>query len=143
MPVESSAKNAFSVDVEDYFHVSAFESVIDRAEWDSQESRVERNTDRLLELLAERGVKGTFFVLGWIAARHPTLVRRISEAGHEIGCHGQSHTKIYEQSPEKFREETLRAKAVLEETISAPVLGYRAASFSITAESLWALDALN
>ncbi len=134
--------NAFSVDVEDYFQVAALAPAITRESWPRRESRVERNTDRLLGLLAERGIRGTFFVLGWIAERHPTLVKRIAAAGHEVASHGFSHQLIYVQSPEEFREETSRAKRLLEDLTGSPVIGYRAASFSITRRSLWALDVL-
>lgn len=134
--------NAFSVDVEDYFQVAALAPAISRESWPQREPRVERNTERLLELLGERGIRGTFFVLGWIAERHPRLIRRIAAAGHEIASHGYSHRLIYTQSPGEFREETLRAKGLLQELSAAPVVGYRAASFSITRRSLWALDVL-
>ncbi len=134
--------NAFTVDVEDYFHVAALSSAITRESWPAQESRVERNTERLLALLAERGVRGTFFVLGWVAERTPSLVRRIAASGHEIACHGFSHRLVYQQTREEFREETLRAKRLLEDLIGEAVLGYRAASFSVTRDSLWALDTL-
>ena len=134
--------NAFTVDVEDYFHVAALSSAISRASWGSRELRVERNTERLMEILAERGVHATFFVLGWLAERAPALVRRITEAGHEVACHGYSHQLVYKQTPGEFREETVRAKHFLEDTIGHAVLGYRAASFSVTRQSLWALDVL-
>src|SRR5437868_13008357 len=134
--------NAFTVDVEDYFHVAALSSVISRDSWATREYRVEANTERLLALLAERQVHGTFFVLGWVAGRSPGLVRRIAQAGHEIACHGFSHQLVYRQSPQEFREETTRAKACLEDIIGQAVLGYRAASFSVTRASLWALDVL-
>ena len=134
--------NAFTVDVEDYFHVAALSSAITRESWPTHESRVERNTERLLALLAERGVRGTFFVLGWVAERTPGLVRRIAASGHEIACHGFSHQLIYQQAREEFREETVRAKRLLEDLIGEAVLGYRAASFSVTRDSLWALDTL-
>ncbi len=134
--------NAFTVDVEDYFHVAALASAISRDSWPQQEYRVEGNTERLLELLAERDVHGTFFVLGWVAERSPGLVRRIAAAGHEIACHGYSHQLIYRQSRQEFREETARAKGLLEDSIGQPVLGYRAASFSIIRDTLWALDDL-
>jgi polysaccharide deacetylase family protein (PEP-CTERM system associated) len=134
--------NAFTVDVEDYFQVAALAPAIDRASWAQRESRVERNTGVLLDLLSERGINGTFFVLGWIAERHPQLIRRIAAAGHEIACHGFSHQLIYEQTPEEFREETTRSKRTLEELSGRAVNGYRAASFSITRRSLWALDVL-
>jgi polysaccharide deacetylase family protein (PEP-CTERM system associated) len=134
--------NAFSIDVEDYFQVAALAPSVARDSWTGRESRVERNTDILLNLLAERGISATFFVLGWIAERHPALIRRISAAGHEVASHGYSHQLIYSQSPEEFREETRRSKEVLEDLAGRPVLGYRAASFSITRQSLWALDVL-
>ncbi|MDA8347838.1 MAG: DUF3473 domain-containing protein [Pseudomonadota bacterium] len=134
--------NAFTVDVEDYFHVAALASAVSRDSWSSRECRVERNTERLLELLQARGVSGTFFVLGWVAERYPALVRRIAECGHEVACHGYSHQLIYEQRPEVFREETARAKGMLEEALGEPVLGYRAASFSVIRKTLWALDTL-
>ena len=134
--------NAFTVDVEDYFHVAALASAVSRESWPARECRVERNTERLLALLGERGVSGTFFVLGWVADRYPALVRRIAESGHEVACHGYSHQLIYDQSPEVFREETARAKALLEDAIGGPVHGYRAASFSIIRSTLWALDTL-
>lgn len=134
--------NAFTVDVEDYFHVAALSSAISRSSWSSRELRVERNTERLMQILAERGVRATFFVLGWLAERTPSLVRRIADAGHEVACHGYSHQLVYRQTPAEFREETVRAKSFLEDTIGHPVLGYRAASFSVTRDSLWALDTL-
>ncbi|MGB6451563.1 MAG: XrtA system polysaccharide deacetylase [Steroidobacteraceae bacterium] len=134
--------NAFSVDVEDYFQVAALAPAVSRESWPLRASRVERNTDRLLELLAERGIHGTFFVLGWIAERHAALVKRIAAAGHEIASHGFSHQLIYTQSQEEFREETARSKRTLEDLTGAAVAGYRAASFSITRRSLWALDVL-
>jgi polysaccharide deacetylase family protein (PEP-CTERM system associated) len=134
--------NAFTIDVEDYFQVAALSSAVSRESWPTREYRVEGNTERLLNLLAEKGVRGTFFVLGWVAERSPGLVKRIAAAGHEIACHGFSHQLIYRQSPEEFREETTRAKRYLEDAVGQAVLGYRAASFSITRESLWALDVL-
>jgi polysaccharide deacetylase family protein (PEP-CTERM system associated) len=134
--------NAFTVDVEDYFQVQAFASVVDRERWDTFPRRVEDNTRRLLRLADERGVRGTFFVLGWVAERFPSLVREIAAAGHEVASHGMSHRLIYEQTPEVFREETHRAKSLLEQIVQRPVLGYRAATYSITARSLWALDVL-
>ncbi len=135
-----AARNAFSVDVEDYFHVSAFESIVDRSAWSSMPSRVVRNTDHLLDLLAQHEVTGTFFVLGWVAEQHPDLVKRVSDAGHEVACHGHSHRKIYSQERDVFREETRRSKAILEDCVGREVIGYRAASFSITNDSMWALD---
>lgn len=134
--------NAMTVDVEDYVHVSAFAHVIAPADWDRHESRVVRNTHRLLELFATHRVQGTFFVLGWVAQRYPELIREIAVAGHEIACHGLTHQLVYNQTPEVFRSETRESKALLEDIVQQPVLGYRAASYSITARSLWALDIL-
>jgi polysaccharide deacetylase family protein (PEP-CTERM system associated) len=134
--------NALSVDVEDYYQVSAFESVVRFEEWGRRESRVEWNTHRVLDLLDEHQIKATFFVLGWVAERNPTLVRIISKRGHEVASHGYSHQLIYTQTPEEFREETRRAKKIVEDIIGGPIIGYRAASYSITTESLWALDVL-
>jgi len=141
-PCAARQLNAFTVDVEDYFHVAALSAVITRDSWATREYRVEANTERLLALLAERQVRGTFFVLGWVAGRSPGLVRRIAQDGHEIACHGFSHQLVYRQSPQEFRQETTRAKECLEDIIGQAVLGYRAASFSVTRASLWALDVL-
>jgi polysaccharide deacetylase family protein (PEP-CTERM system associated) len=137
-----SITNALTVDVEDYFHVTALASSIHRDSWASQESRVVGSTQRLLDVFEEFGVRATFFVLGWVAERHPQLVRDISARTHEIACHGYSHELVYEQSPERFRDETIRSKRLLEDIVGAEVLGYRAASYSIVHESLWALDTL-
>lgn len=135
--------NALTVDVEDYFHVSAFAQTIDRAKWDGYVCRVENNTQRLLELFARHGdIKATFFVLGWVAERFPRLVSEIASHGHEVACHGYSHQLVYSQTPEEFRQETRRAKEVLEDILQRPVQGYRAASYSITRSSMWALDIL-
>ena len=134
--------NCMTVDVEDYFHVSAFSDVISPNDWDNYESRVERNTYQLLELFSEFNIKATFFVLGWVAERHPVLVRDIAVAGHEVACHGYSHQLVYNQKKEIFREETIRAKKTLEDITSKDVIGYRAASYSITKKSLWAFDIL-
>jgi polysaccharide deacetylase family protein (PEP-CTERM system associated) len=138
----SGIVNAFTIDVEDYFQVSALAPSISRDSWPTRELRVEQNMERILGLLAERNVRGTFFVLGWVAERVPELVRRIAAAGHEVACHGHSHLLIYDQSEQEFRQETIRSKRFLEDTIGAAVTGYRAASFSITKLSLWALDVL-
>ena len=135
-------RNALTVDVEDYFHVSGFAGAINRKDWDSHPLRVDRNTGRLLDLFDQSQVKATFFVLGWVAERLPDLVREIADRGHEVACHGYSHELVYRQSPEVFREETLRSKALLEDITQSPVRGYRAASYSITGQSLWALDVL-
>jgi len=141
-PAPASLVNAFTVDVEDYFHVAALAPAVPRDSWSSRECRVERNTERLLAVLAERNVSGTFFVLGWVAERYPQLVSRIAACGHEVACHGYSHQLIYEQTPAVFHEETARAKGLLEDALGQPVLGYRAASFSVIRSTLWALDTL-
>ena len=143
MAGESNPINAITVDVEDYFHVSAFANDIDPSEWDRFEPRAHENVARLLDIFNEFDVHGTFFVLGWLAERNPQLVRKISDLGHEIGCHGYSHQLIYNQSRSEFARETKKAKSMLEEITGKPVDGYRAASFSITQESYWALDILH
>jgi len=134
--------NAMSVDVEDYYQVSAFDAVVSRDTWDRLESRVEANSERLLRLFDDCGVKATFFVLGWVAERHRALVARIVAAGHEIASHGYGHRLIYEQSPEEFRADLRRSKGILEDASGTRVRGYRAPSYSITKRSLWALDVL-
>jgi polysaccharide deacetylase family protein (PEP-CTERM system associated) len=128
--------------VEEYFQVAAFADRITPDSWHSHEYRVERNTEAVLALLEARSVRATFFVLGWVAERSPQLVRRIAAAGHEVASHGFSHQLIYSQSPAVFREETVRSKSLLEDASCQAVIGYRAASFSITSRSLWALDVL-
>lgn len=138
-----SPLHAMSIDLEDYFQVAALANVIQPEQWDSLPSRVERNTERLIELFDRHDVKATFFVLGWIADRYPQLVRKLAEHGHEIASHGYSHQLIYNQSPETFRAETLRSKSLLEDITGRKVVGYRAASYSITRDSLWALDILS
>ncbi|HEY0872597.1 MAG TPA: XrtA system polysaccharide deacetylase [Vicinamibacterales bacterium] len=138
----SRVLNAMTIDVEDYFHVSAFDGVVPRSSWATLECRVERNTDRLLAIFADAGLKGTFFVLGWVAERYPQLVRRIAEAGHEIASHGYAHRLVYDLTPSMFREDIRRSKAVIEEASGRVVAGYRAPSYSITPRSLWALDIL-
>jgi len=134
--------NALTVDVEDYYHVAALAPSIPRDSWASRESRVVGNTHKLLAIFEQFDVRGTFFVLGWVAERYPQLVRDIAARGHEIACHGFSHRLVYEQPPEEFYEETLRSKNLLEDITGTAVLGYRAASYSIVRESLWALDIL-
>ena len=134
--------NAMTIDVEDYFHVSVFDGVLPRTEWESLESRVCANTERLLDIFDEYEVRGTFFVLGWVAARYPDLVRLIARRGHEVASHGFGHRLIYDQTPSAFREDVRKAKAVLEDACGRPVAGYRAPSYSITPRSLWALDVL-
>jgi polysaccharide deacetylase family protein (PEP-CTERM system associated) len=134
--------NAMSVDVEDYFHVAALSEAIPRGDWDGMNRRVDQSTRRLLDLFDSSDTKATFFMLGWVAERHPELVREIQARGHEVACHGYSHRMVYDQSPEEFREETLRSKTLLEDLTGEPVAGYRAASYSITPKSRWALDIL-
>ena len=134
--------NAMSVDVEDYFHVSVFDGIVPRSQWARMESRVCANTTRLLELFAEYNVRSTFFVLGWVAERHPQLVKTIADGGHEIASHGYAHRLIYDQTPAAFREDVRKAKHLLEDASGCAVLGYRAPSYSITPRSLWALDIL-
>lgn len=135
-------KHALTVDVEDYFHVSAFADVIRRDQWQGHRLRVDDNTRRLIDLFDSRATKATFFILGWVAERLPELVREIHRRGHEVACHGYSHQLVFQQGIDEFRDETLRAKALLEDTLGEPVRGYRAASYSVTKESLWALDIL-
>jgi polysaccharide deacetylase family protein (PEP-CTERM system associated) len=134
--------NAMTIDVEDYFHANALNAAAPVARWESLESRVEPNTDRLLEMFDRAGVIGTFFVLGWVAERHPAIVRKIRAAGHEIASHGYWHQLTYDLPIDTFREDVHRAKALLEDQSGAPVRGYRAPSYSITKRSLWALDVL-
>lgn len=135
-------ENALTIDVEDYFQVAALAEAVRYDDWDSMEYRVEANTDRILALFEEADVKATFFTLGWVAERSPNLVKRIADAGHEVASHGYSHQLIYNQTPDVFREETRRSKAILEEILGRAVTGYRAASYSITNQSRWALDIL-
>ena len=134
--------NAMSVDVEDYFQASAFDRVVSRAGWDGFQSRVVSNTQRVLDLFDRAGVRSTFFVLGWVAERFPTLVREIAAAGHEIASHGQNHQLIYTLTPAQFRQDVRASKQVLEQASGAPVIGFRAPSYSIIESSLWALDIL-
>jgi polysaccharide deacetylase family protein (PEP-CTERM system associated) len=134
--------NAMSIDVEDYFHVSVFDGIVPRSEWERMESRVVANTERLLDIFDEYGVRSTFFVLGWVAERHPALVRLLAKRGHEVASHGYAHRLIYDQTPSAFREDVRRAKQLLEDVSGRPVAGYRAPSYSITPKSLWALDVL-
>jgi polysaccharide deacetylase family protein (PEP-CTERM system associated) len=135
--------HAFTVDVEDYFQVSAFEQCVSREQWDTYPSRVETNTQRILELLAKHQVQATFFILGWIAERYPQLVRKISLAGHEVGSHGYWHRLIYTQTPAEFRADLRQSIAVLENITGKPLTAYRAPSFSITQKSRWALEILS
>ena len=134
--------NALTIDVEDYFQVSAMAPYIKRSEWNSRECRVTANVERILGLLAERNTKATFFTLGWIAERYPGIVRRIVAEGHELASHGYGHLRANEQSPEDFLSDIQRAKGILEDLGGMEVKGYRAPSFSIGADNLWAFDCL-
>lgn len=139
---KNTITHAMTVDVEDYYHVAAFAKVIKPGDWDNWPSRVEQNTERLLQLFANHNIKITFFILGWVAEKYPQLVKTIRQQGHEIASHGFSHQLIYNQSPEVFRAETAKSKQILEDLAQTPITGYRAASYSITRKSLWALDIL-
>jgi len=134
--------NALTVDVEDYFHVWAFRNSVAFESWDRIPSRVERNTRRALEILAEFDLHATFFVLGWVAERYPSLVREIQQGGHEIGCHSYAHRLVYEMTPAEFRADTQRALSAIEDAAGVAVHAYRAPSFSITRRSIWALEIL-
>lgn len=131
-----------SIDVEDYFQVSAFEQIVARDNWGTFSLRVERNTERLLEIFSNFGLKATFFVLGWVAERVPQLIRTIAAEGHEIASHGYDHRLVYESTPDQFRNDVTSAKLILESITGGAVTGYRAPSYSITRRSLWALDIL-
>lgn len=143
-PVSNAAaqRNAMTIDVEDYFQVSAFADHIARDTWSMRECRVEANIERILAILDEGGARGTFFTLGWIAERYPEMVKRIVSAGHELASHGYGHLRASEQTREQFSNDVARSKAILEDIGGAPVLGYRAPSFSIGPANLWALDVL-
>ncbi|WP_193378996.1 XrtA system polysaccharide deacetylase [Sphingobium sp. DC-2] len=131
-------QNALSVDVEDWFHVGAFERTIRREDWAGLPHRVERNTDKVLDLFAEAGVKATFFTLGWVAERYPRLMQRIVAAGHEVASHGYDHARVFTLSPEEFRADLRRSRALLEDASGQAVKGYRAPSFSIDQRTPWA-----
>ena len=135
-------RNVLSVDVEDYFQVAALSETIKVEEWSQITPRVENNTRRLLDLFDKHEVKATHFILGWVAEKFPELVKEIDSRGHEVASHGYSHQLVYDQTPEVFRDETARSKDLLEDILGKPVNGYRAASYSITKKSLWALDIL-
>ena len=142
LPSSTAIVNAITVDVEDYFQVQALLSHFPRQVWDKQITRVERNTDRILSLFADAGVKATFFTLGWIAERYPSLVRRIAENGHELASHGYEHVRADQQDRVAFRTDVRRSKKILEDTSGLPVRGYRAATFSIGEKNLWAFEVL-
>ena len=141
-PTSNGVVHAMTIDVEDYFHVAALSKVVGVSQWDSMPSRVVSNTQKILDIFEQTNIKGTFFVLGWVAERYPDLVKQIAAQGHEIASHGYSHQLIYSQAISTFREETHKSKEILESLVQKPVLGYRAASYSITKKSLWALDVL-
>jgi polysaccharide deacetylase family protein (PEP-CTERM system associated) len=141
-PTSHDVRHFFTVDVEEHFQVSAFEGVVRREDWSHHESRVERNVDLLLDLLARRDTIGTFFVLGCVAQEHPAMVRRIAGAGHEIASHGQDHRRVIHQTPDQFRHSIRQSKVVLEDLVGTAVLGFRAPSFSIVPGRDWAFDVL-
>jgi len=134
--------NAFTVDVEDYFHVQAFAGHVSRKTWHQYESRVEHNTHRILHLLDKHQVQATFFILGWVAEKHPALIRDIQHAGHEIGCHSYWHRLVFDYTPDEFRHDLRLATQTISHITGEPVTAYRAPCFSITKNSLWALDVL-
>lgn len=131
-------QNALSVDVEDWFQVGAFERTIRRADWDGLTHRVERNTDAVLDMFAQAGVTGTFFTLGWVAERYPALMRRIADAGHEVASHGYDHARVFTFTPDQFRADLRKSRAILEDASGQAVTGYRAPSFSIDPRTPWA-----
>ena len=135
-------KNALTFDVEEYFHAEAFARVLQPEEWPTLESRVTRSTERLLDILDRERVRATFFILGWVAERHPALVREIASLGHEIACHGYGHRMIQHLSRGEFEHDVTRAKRALEDAVGRSVLGYRAPTFSIMRATLWSLDVL-
>jgi len=134
--------NAMSVDIEDWFQVGAFETVIDRADWDRLEQRVERNSDAVLHLFEEAQIKGTFFILGWVAERHPKLMQRIVAAGHEVASHGYDHKRVFNMTPDEFGSDLERSRKILEDSSGQKVIGYRAPSFSIDQRTPWAHEIL-
>lgn len=140
--VHGSIRHALSFDVEEHFQVAAFWTAERRSEWDSLTSRVERNTLRVADILAEHSTKATFFILGWVAERHASLVKRLSSMGHEIASHGYGHELVHMQTPGQFREDVRRSKHILEDLIAKPVIGYRAPSFSISDRTPWAIPIL-
>lgn len=135
-------RNALSVDVEDWFQVGAFETTIDKASWDGRLHRVERNTDAVLAMFEEAGVRATFFTLGWVAARYPALIRRIADAGHEVASHGWDHLRVFRMTPEQFADDLRRSRTAIEDAAGHVLTGYRAPSFSIDLRTPWAHDVL-
>jgi len=139
---QSGIVNAMSVDVEDYFQVSAFEKYVNKSDWDKHEIRVEQNTNKILDIFDEAGIKATFFILGWVAERYPELIKRIARDGHEVASHGYEHIRVINQTAEEFRQDVIKTKGILEELSGTEVKGYRAASYSICLDNMWALDVL-
>lgn len=137
-PGATDFPNALTCDVEDYFQVSAFEHLVTKESWRERECRIPRNVDRTLQLYADAGVRGTFFTLGWVAEHHPEVVRRIAGAGHEVASHGMQHVRVWDQTPEDFRQDIARTKMLLEDVSGQPVRGYRAASWSLDTRTPWA-----
>lgn len=138
----SAVLNALTIDVEDYFMVSAFEGLVNRANWERYECRVEKNTRRILDIMDEHGARGTFFTVGWVAEHYPDLIREIHRRGHEIGAHSYHHELIYDMTPEQFRQDLRRTRRAIEACGVGPVIGFRAPSFSVVERNLWALDIL-
>jgi len=134
--------NALSIDLEDYFQVEAFASRINYNEWDNYPCRIKQNTKKILNILDDYQIKATFFCLGWIAKRYPSLIKNIAQRGHEVASHGYAHKPIYKQSPKEFKEDIKRTKNILEDITGKPVFGYRAPTYSITQKTLWALEIL-
>ena len=135
--------NYLTIDVEEHFQVAAFDDIVKAKDWNSHASRVTKNTTLILDLLAKHQTKATFFIVGWTAERNPDLVKEIDNQGHDIGCHSYMHRKIYDLTPEEFRQDTVKAKTILEQITGKKIAGYRAPSYSITNKSLWALDILS
>jgi polysaccharide deacetylase family protein (PEP-CTERM system associated) len=140
--MQRTSINALTIDVEDYFHVTGFERQIPRRSWSSYESRFEYGLHRILETIHARGIKATFYVLGWLARRYPRLMREIDACGHELGSHSYWHRQVFRLSPRTFRSDLCRSRRVIEDAVGKPVTTYRAPSFSITKSSLWALEIL-
>ena len=137
-----TSRNAMTVDVEDYFQVQAFAERISRSSWDGIARRVEGNVDLLLELFEASRTRATFFTLAWIAERHPSMIRRIAAAGHELASHGYDHTPVHRLTPEQFRDDVRRSKSIIEAVAATPVFGYRAPTFSIARHNQWAYATL-
>ncbi len=140
--VRSSIVNGLSVDVEDWFQVGAFENVIAREDWDGIKTRVVDNVERILDLFAEAEVKATFFTLGWVAQRHPQIIRRIADCGHEVASHGYDHARVFHFAPHEFADDIRKARRILQDCSGQAVTGYRAPSFSIDKRSPWAFEEL-